>query len=97
VYPTVTNPTTRNVSDHLPLELQPFASLLNAQPPEAQEAFQFLLATAMHGAGKFELLKVAGVDGRWHYTYEGADEVVQRGAARDEHGEAGAGLGMLKQ
>jgi len=36
----------------LPPHLQPFASLLDFQPPEFQEAFQFLLATAMHEAGK---------------------------------------------
>jgi hypothetical protein len=34
-------------------QLQPFAPLLDVQPPEIQEAFQFLLATAMHEAGKF--------------------------------------------
>jgi len=51
---------------NLPLELQAFASLLDAQPPEVQEAFQFLLVTAMHEAGKFELLNVVEVDGRWH-------------------------------
>jgi len=49
----------------LPPELQPFVSFLDAQPPEVQEAFQFLLATAIHQAGKFELLNVAEVDGRW--------------------------------
>ena len=37
-------------------EFQVFASLLDAQPPEVQEAFQFLLATAMHEVGKFGLL-----------------------------------------
>ena len=42
-------------------KLQPFASLLDAQSPKVQEAFQFLLATAMHEAGKFELLNVAEV------------------------------------
>ena len=72
-------------TNNLPPELQPFASLLalspvrpryrDAQPPDVQEAFQFLLATAMHEAGKFELLNVAEVDGRWHYTYKGAGEV----------------------
>ena len=36
----------KNPTSDLPLELQPFASLLDAQPPEVQEAFQFLLATA---------------------------------------------------
>jgi hypothetical protein len=36
-------------TDH---DLQTFASLLDAQPPEIQEAFQFLLATAMHEAGE---------------------------------------------
>ena len=59
----------------LPQKLQAFASLLDAQPPEIQQAFQFLLATAMHEAGKFELMNVAEVDGRWHYTFSGADEV----------------------
>ena len=34
-----------------------------SQPPEVQGAFQFLLATAMQEAGKFELLNVAEVDG----------------------------------
>ena len=38
----------KNPTSDLPPNLQPFASLLNAQPPEVQEAFQFLLATAMH-------------------------------------------------
>jgi hypothetical protein len=47
----------------------------DAHPPEVQEAFQFLLATAMYEAGKFELLNVAEVDGRWHYTFSGAGEV----------------------
>lgn len=54
-----------NTTDDLPPELQAFASLLDAQPPDIQEAFQFLLATAMHEAGKFELLNVAEIDGRW--------------------------------
>jgi len=31
-------------------------ALPDPQPPNVQEAFQFLLATAMHEAGKFELL-----------------------------------------
>ena len=42
------------------------------------EAFQFLLATAMHEAGKFELLNVAEVDGRWHYTLSGAAVLAWR-------------------
>ena len=42
-------------------KLRPFTSPLNTQPPKVQEAFQFLLATAMHEAGKFELLNVAEV------------------------------------
>jgi len=29
----------------------------------------------MHEAGKSELLNVAEVDGRWHYTFSGAGEV----------------------
>ena len=56
----------KNTTNNLPPELQPFASLLDAQPPEVQQAFQFLLATAMQEAGKFELLNVAEVDGRRH-------------------------------
>jgi hypothetical protein len=52
----------------------------DAQPPEVQEAFQFLLASVMHEGGsprfgKFEPLGVAEVDGRWHYTFSGAGEV----------------------
>ena len=34
-----------------------------------------MLAIAMQEAGKFELLNVVEVDGRWHYTYKGAGEV----------------------
>jgi hypothetical protein len=37
---------------NLPPKLQIFASLLATQPPQVQEPFQFLLATAMHEAGK---------------------------------------------
>ena len=48
---------------------------LAAQPPDVQEALWFLLATAMHEVGKFELLNVAEVEGRWHYTFSGAGEV----------------------
>ena len=60
-----------NYNQHRTPKPQPFASLLDAQPPEVQEAFQFLLATAMHEGGnprfgRFELLNVAEVDGRWH-------------------------------
>jgi len=44
-------------------------------PREGQEAFQFLVATAMHEAGKFELEGVAEVDGRSHYTFSGAGGV----------------------
>ena len=65
----------KHATDNLPLELQSFASILDTQLPEVQEAFQFLLAAAMHEAGKFELLSVAEVDGRWHYTFSGAGEV----------------------
>ena len=65
----------QNANNDLSPELQPFASLLDAQPPEVQGASQFLLAIAMHKAGKFELLNVAEVDGRWHYTFSGAGEV----------------------
>jgi hypothetical protein len=45
----------KNVTNSILPELQTFASLLDTQPPEVQEAFQFLLATAMHeAAGEFE-------------------------------------------
>ena len=53
----------KNTTSNLPPELQAFASLLDAQPPDVQEAFQFLPATAMHEAGKFELVNAAEVDG----------------------------------
>jgi hypothetical protein len=48
--------------------------LLDAQPPEVQEAFQCPLATAMHEGGnprfgKFELLNVAEVEGQCCYTF----------------------------
>jgi hypothetical protein len=46
------SPNYRNTTANLPPELQTFAQLLNTQPPKAQEAFQFLLATAMYEAGK---------------------------------------------
>jgi len=59
-----------STTSDLPPELQPFASPLDVQPPEVQEAFQFLLATAMHEAGKFGLLSVAEVDGRWHQAFK---------------------------
>ena len=49
----------KNTTTDLPPELQAFASLFDAQPPEVQDASQFLPATAMHGAGKFELVSVA--------------------------------------
>jgi len=39
---------TPETGNDLPSNLPAFASLLDAQPPEVQEAFQFLLATAMH-------------------------------------------------
>ena len=53
----------KNTTTNLPPNLQSLASLLDAQPPQVQEAFQFLLATAMHEAGKSELVSVAEVDG----------------------------------
>jgi len=55
-------PTMKTTTNNLPPNLQPFASLLDAQPPEVQETLQFLLATAMHEAGKFELISVTDVD-----------------------------------
>ena len=33
---------------------------------------------AMHEAGKFELLNVVEVDGRWHYTFSGAAMLAWR-------------------
>ena len=38
----------KNAIRDLPPDLQTFASLLDAQPPEVQGAFQFLLVTASH-------------------------------------------------
>ena len=42
----------KNQTTNLPPNLQAFASPLDAQPPEVQEVIQFVLATAMHEAGK---------------------------------------------
>jgi len=67
-----------NTTTNLPQKLQSLASLLDAQPPKVQQAFQFLLATATHEAGKFELLNVAEVDGRWHYTFSGVGEAFSK-------------------
>ncbi len=67
---------TKNMTNDFPPNLQLFVQLLDAQPPVVQEAFQFLLATAMHHeAGKLEPVSVTEVDGRWHYTFSGAGEV----------------------
>jgi len=60
----------RNANNDLPPELQAFASLLDAECPDVQEAVQFLLATAMHEAGKFQLLSVVEVNDRWHCTFK---------------------------
>jgi hypothetical protein len=54
----------KNITNYLLPKLKPFTSLLDTQPPEVQEAFQFPLATAMHETGKFEMLNVAEVDGQ---------------------------------
>jgi hypothetical protein len=37
-----------------------------AKDMAGEEAFQFLLATAMHEAGKFELVSVVEMDGQRH-------------------------------
>ena len=44
--------TMHNTTSDLRPNLRSFTSLLNVQPPEVQEAFQFLLATAMQEVGK---------------------------------------------
>ncbi len=53
----------KNTTNGLTPNLQPFVPLLDAQPTEVQQAFKFLIATAMHEAGKFELVSVAEVQG----------------------------------
>ncbi len=68
----------KNATGDLPNELQAFASLLDAQLPDAQEASQFPLAPAMHEADKVELLNVAEVDGQWHYTFSGVGEAFSK-------------------
>ncbi len=60
----------------LPPNLQAFASLL--APSEVQDASQFLLATAMREAGKFELVSVAEVDSQWYHTFSGVGEVFSK-------------------
>ena len=72
----------KNTTADLPPNLHAFASQLDAEHPEVQEAFRFLLATAMHEAVKFELLSAVEVDGSWHYTFSGAGEVF--GVVRPE-------------
>jgi hypothetical protein len=68
----------KNMTNDLSPEFQAFASLFDTEPPEVQEAFQFLLATAMHEAGKFELLNMVEVDERWHYTlFAGTRQMAQ--------------------
>jgi len=44
--------------NNLPPNLRPFTFLLGTQPPEVQEAFQFLLTTAMREVSKFEFVSV---------------------------------------
>jgi len=46
----------KNTTNNLPRNLQALVPLLDTQSPKVQDAFQFLLATATHEAGKFELL-----------------------------------------
>ncbi|MBC8273365.1 MAG: hypothetical protein H8E40_00125 [Chloroflexi bacterium] len=53
-----------------PPELQAFASLFAPQPPEVREAFQFLLATAIHEVGKSELLNVGKASDETDYITE---------------------------
>ena len=64
----------KNTTSNLLRKSQPLAPLLDAQLPDAQEAFQFPLATTMHEAGKFELLNVVEVDGQRHCTFSGVGE-----------------------
>ncbi len=65
---TCKDPNSRAIDE---IRQQPFPNLQPPapQPSEVQEACQFLPATAMHEAGKFKLVSVAEVDGRWHYTF----------------------------
>ena len=74
----------------------------DAHPPEGQEACQFLLATAMHEAGKFELLNVAEVDGWQHYTFSGAGRVfsvvrLEMDKEAQKSAKEGPGDGMQSQ
>ena len=74
----VTALTMRNTTNNRHPEPQSFASLLDAQLPKAQEAFQFPLATTMHKAGKFELVNVIEAESRWHYKFSSLGEAFSK-------------------
>ena len=58
------------MSKRLPPELEHLAALVDQQPPQVREAFQFCLAVAMEERGKSKLLNTAHVDGRVYYSYQ---------------------------
>ena len=58
------------IQSELTLELERVAALVNEQPPEARQAFQFCLAVAMEEEGAAKLINTAQVDGQTWYSYE---------------------------
>jgi hypothetical protein len=46
--------------------------LVEQQPPEVQELFQFMLALAMEESGIAKLINTSHIDGRTWYSYESA-------------------------
>ena len=64
-----------NANKNVPPEINALSRILNGNPTQMLEAFEFLRVTTMYEAGKFELLNVAEVEGRCHYTFGGAGEV----------------------
>lgn len=57
------------MENELPAELDRQAALIDQQPPTVREVFQFLIAIALAESGKAELINVAQVDERVHYSY----------------------------
>jgi hypothetical protein len=58
-------------------ELQRLAELVDQQPPEVRQAFQFCIAVAMEENGRGRLVNTSEVDGQTWYSYESlAGEVL---------------------
>ena len=58
------------MEDELAPELERVIALVDEQPPEVRQAFQFCIAVAMEEEGAARLVNTAQVDGRTWYSYE---------------------------